>query len=130
MNIYDFANQLGTRPVEDEVPHYMECEAQHHNYLVLFGVSDDLVEVCGKQRYEFDVFRPTTLYVTETQVYSAAETCPANAKPIHVEYSKPTKEQPSLWKFSTDIPHATFDIIDEDESEIFCRGIVIDLNSL
>lgn len=130
MNIKDFANHLGTRPMGDEVPYYLVCEAQRLNYLVIFGVSDDLVEICGKHHYEFDAFRPTTLYVTKNRVYSADETHPATAKPIHVEYSAPTVQNPALWKFTTDIPHATFDVIEEGESGIFCRGIVIDAETL
>ena len=130
MNIKDFANHLGTRPMGDEVPYYLVCEAQRLNYLVIFGVSDDLVEICGKHHYEFDAFRPTTLYVTKNRVYSANETHPTTAKPIHVEYSAPTATNPALWKFTTDIPHATFDVVEEGEPGIFCRGIVIDAETL
>ena len=130
MNIKEFANNLGTRPMGDEVPYHMVCEAQRLNYLVIFGASDDLVEICGKHHYEFDAFRPMTLYVTKHRVYSADEIHPAHAKPIHVEYSEPTANHPALWKFKTDIPHATFDVVEEGETGIFCRGIVIDAETL
>lgn len=128
MNIKDFANTLGTRPMGDEVPYHMVIEAQRQNYLIVFGVSDDLIEVCGARSDEFDAFRPTAIYVTSHRVYAADENRPAAAQPIHVEYSKPTTENPALWKLSTDIPHATFDVM--EDGELFCRGLVIDLNNL
>lgn len=130
MTIQEFAKQLGTRPMGDEVPYHLVCESQRLNYLVIFGASDDLVEICGKHHYEFDAFRPTTLYVTKNRVYSADENHPASAKAIYAEYSAPTTQNPALWKFSTDIPHATFDIVEDGEPGIFCRGIVIDVNAL
>ncbi|MBQ8806584.1 MAG: hypothetical protein IJZ68_09100 [Bacteroidaceae bacterium] len=128
MNIKEFAENLGTRPTGDEVPYHMVCEAQHQRYLVIFGASDDLVEICGHHHYEFDAFRPTTLYVTRNRVYSSDEIHPTTAKPIHVEYSTPTATNPALWKLTTEIPHATYNIMDGDE--LFCKGLVIDLNNL
>lgn len=32
------------------------------------------------------------------------------------------------WTYETDIPHATFDIVEGDE--VFCRGIVFELSAL
>lgn len=128
LNITEFANTLGVRPKGDEVPYYMACEAQRLGYLIIFGSSDDLVEICGKRSDELDAFRPTTFYVSQHRIYTADETHPAAARPVHAEYSQPTAAQPSLWKFKTDIPHATFDIM--EDGELYCRGLVIDTTNI
>ena len=128
MSIEVFAKKLGTRPMGDEAPYHMVCEAQRQRYLVIFGSSDDLVEICGYHHYEFNALRPITLYVTRNCVYSADTIYPSTAKSIHAEYSAPTTNNPALWKFTTDIPHVTFDVM--EGNELFCRGLVIDLNNL
>lgn len=124
MTIEEFAEGLNACAISDEIPYFMILEAQRQHYLIIYGVSDDLIEVEGACYEEFDAFRPTTLYITSNHVYSSEEAHPAEAKPIHVEFSPPTQQQPSMWKFKTDIPHATFDIT--RDNELFCRGLVID----
>lgn len=53
--------------------------------------------------------------------------CARCRKPKYM-HKRAKEKGPFAWTYSTEIPHATFEIIEEGEK--FCRGIVFDINDL
>ena len=105
--------------------------------VVVFGYSDDNTEFCGAISDEVGCFDGGTIFVTPLRVWIDYEhrNCDckfcgfndavASAKTIEALWCK---EEPYSWTYKTDIPHATFDILEDGEP--FCRGIVFDVIDL
>lgn len=72
---------------------------------IFYGQSDDLLEAEGAFFEEFGAWNGTTIYFTNG--YVKAEW---------------TEGEPN-WVISTNVPHVTFDMI--DEGMIYCRGIIV-----
>lgn len=130
MEILEFRNKIAPqlaagKGIDDAL---LQC-AKLNGYIIMYGYSDDLVEVDGALHAELDAYAPIQVYVNKINV-TTQPVCTSDGKchTINAEYSAPTKTNPSLWKFTTDIPHVTFDIM--EGRELFCRGIIFDLNNL
>lgn len=107
-----------------------EAIAKQHGLVVVFGASDDLMEFRGAIHDELGAYGGTTAYVTQSGLLANDcdnEDCP------HFEKMKATAKtieacwdvEGYSWIFKTDIPHATFEITEDDEP--YCRGIVFEL---
>ena len=96
------AAKLNGREYGREITHEEADEARQSGLLVLFGASDDLVELRGKIDAEGELLHIDACWCKE-------------------------KGGPS-WTFETEAPHATFEI--PEDGEVFCRGIVIDVKEL
>jgi hypothetical protein len=104
---------------------WKQCKAA--GIVVVYGYSDDNVELEGAIRDEVGAYNGTTLHVSSAGLLvskcSHGEDCPyyqmslASASKIEATYSP--------WEFKTDIPHATFDVM--EDGELYCRGIVFRL---
>lgn len=104
--------------------HPLMKEAVLNNILILFGSSDDLMEMRGVFYDEisaYDGFDSNELD-KDSEYYSILKSlglimnwCPDNQR---------------TWAFSirSDVDFSTFDII--ENNEIFCTGLIVDLNSL
>lgn len=115
------------------------------NLVVLYGHSDDLIEVRGAvhdemNRYECTQFAlvlageqiddgenvvimdtPSIMLLSEDYDQSN------NPRLITVRYSSVDNTQAD-WEFETDMPHATFML--NKKGKPFCKGIVIDLDEI
>lgn len=116
------------------------AEAKVSRLVVVFGASDDLVEFrgavydeCGAGAADVAIFvdraglLPHWEDVNEDE--AEAEQFFARkkiAQAITASWCK--KGEPFTWTFETDIPHATFEVY-EDEGR-FCQGIVFSLEDL
>ena len=99
--------------------------------VAVFAASDDLVELDGAIHDELDAYRGTTFHVDANGLVKndceADDKCP-NWKPRGKKIEaiwRPEGEGEGSWGYRTEIPHATFDIM--DEAELYCRGIVFAL---
>lgn len=110
--------------------------------VVMYGQSDDLVEMEGVINDEFGAYDSTTLRMTqagplpdwesfdnsdidECRKYFVRDALPK--RDIFAEWAP--KDEPALsWRFRTDIPHATFNVM--EDGEVFCRGIVFALKDV
>lgn len=135
----ELAASLDGREYGDEMTRAEEKAAKDNNLVVLFGASDDLVELRGAIYDEVGAYDGVTLYIDKTgrllpsisdedeevleryNVLDAARIAILGA--IHVDAV--WGEGVYSWAFITVAPHASFDIMEDEEK--YCRGIIIDL---
>lgn len=129
-----------------EITRELEREAKDNGLVVIFGASDDLVELRGVINDELDAYNGTTFNITKTHVLGDFEQLKedyesteedfkkyfdgkANSKEIEVIWNDSAE---LTWEYKTDIPHSIFNVFEEDSSsgEIFCKGIVISVNDI
>ena len=138
MNPSEFAARLTGREYLQEITKVEKAEAKAAGLVVMFGCSDDNVDVCGAvdgdgYGYNGVTMRMTPLgllphwpddLVSECWAEDYFRRKAAGFRTIEAEWSP--KDEPSLsWRFKTEIPHATFDVM--EDGEVFCRGIVFRL---
>lgn len=131
----ELANTLDGRIYGNEIDQATERAAAAAGLVVVFGASDDLIEFRGAINDEEG--GPGKVMLTPKGVLRSrcaeAEECPyfreleKEAPTIEALWGAEGKDGPT-WSYRTTIPHATFNIHDEDE--FYCRGIVFELAHL
>ena len=126
-------------PARQGIPGEFIRAAQQAGLVILYGASDDLMEFEGARREEIGCWDGGFAYVDQagvlpdpdciddedSQVASDYHQRKPHAKPIEALWCK---EDGYSWTYKTEIPHATFEVVDGDEP--YCRGIVFDLADL
>lgn len=107
MTIYEFAEKLNGRQYGNEITKSEEQEAKELGFVVVFGYSDDNAEFRGAYNEEIGCWDGGRVYEDGDQ-YIDAVWCKGDF----------------CWTYSTNIPHATFDIYEDGEK--YCRGIVFE----
>lgn len=124
-----------------EITNKEEQWARENNLVVVFGYSDDNVELRGAINDEIGCgngseFRINKLgvmmepdydekYVLEK--FNVYELVTMGGQKITTVWNA----EGYSWIYKTDIPHVTFDILDDDiGSEKYCRGIIFNLEDL
>lgn len=138
----DLAAKLNGRQYMHEIAHAEEDAAKDAGLLVIFGASDDLVELRGAIKEELGACDGTTILLGRDgnlvpevddrddeevlEKYGLLGVARQRANSAHTIRALWCAEKggPS-WTFATDLPHATFEVMEDDE--VFCRGIVIDM---
>lgn len=125
---------LDGREYGDECSDAESESAKKAGLLVVFGYSDDNVELRGVIYDEVGAFGGTELFVTHSKLIPEHDDCECDfcgfeearktAKRIEAVWG----DAAALWTFKTDIPHATFTIMEDGEP--FCVGVVIDAKDL
>lgn len=134
MTAKELAQKLNGTEYCNEIQTKLEQEAKENNLVVVFGYSDDNMEFRGAIHDEVDCDNGGTAFITDggelLQNKCDNDECP---------YFK-LEEQTSLkieaiwdkdgysWIYKTDIPHETFDVLDDGEK--YCKGIVFSLNDV
>lgn len=126
----ELANLLNGRNIGEEINKKEGALAKENNLVVIFGASDDLMELRGAIDDEVGgeaLFRKGDLYEAECE----DESCPhedlirERCKKVEAVWND-TGE--AIWTYKTSIPHHTFDILEDDG--IYCRGIVFNLKDI
>lgn len=134
MTIKEFAQMLNGRS-EDYVMVLGESkQAKELGFVVVYGYSDDNAEFEGAISNEVGCYNGGEIYLDKNGIF---EDCEEECK-----YSKEAKKACKCieaawddsdgeyaWTYKTDIPHETFDVLDEEGNK-WCRGIVFDIKSL
>ena len=100
--------------------------------VIVYGASDDLVEFAGAIQDELG--GPGKIYLSRAGLYYSScddEDCPHESVIIRkhsVIVADWCKDPGVCWSFTTDIPHKSFDII--EDGEVFCRAIVFNLKDV
>ena len=140
MNSKQLAELLNNREYRNELTRNEEFQAVSDNLVIVFGASDDLMEFRGAIHEELDAYEGTTAYLdADGLVVNECdnERCPyarklaATAKKIKAVWGKDDyvwDKDDYAWVYQTDIPHETFDILDNGEK--YCRGIVFSLDEV
>lgn len=133
MNKEELAELLNGREYLSEMSNKEEELAEESGLVVIFGYSDDYVELRGAIYNEIGSWEGTTLYFSQSGLLENEckdDDCPyfvrlkGTAKTIEVIWGRDGYS----WIYETNIPHATFDIFEDGEQ--FCRGIVFDIKDL
>jgi hypothetical protein len=128
----ELAQILNGREIGNEISK-TECDrAEKDRLVVIFGASDDLAEIRGAVYDEVSCYDGGFIYFVEGTIYETKcgdDECPheesrrENAKVVEAIWG-----QGPSWTYKTEIPHETFDIL--EDGEVFCRGIVFHLGDL
>jgi hypothetical protein len=132
MNIHDVAAKLnGIQYRQGEPDRAFEKVLRDNRLVVVIGSSDDLVNFYGAisdERGAYEHYIDATGFLRNN---CDCEDCPyyaeiiKSAKVIEPEWCM---HPDYVWTYKTDIPHAVFDVMEEDEK--YCRGIVFSLDNL
>lgn len=127
-----------------EISGALEREARAAGFIVIFGYSDDNVELRGAVDDEIGANEGTKFLIDakgvlpcwddfchneeeEAEFKKYFERKP-NAKQIEAVWCDGGESSEYAWSFKTEIPHSCFDILEDGDK--FCRGIVIDVKDL
>jgi hypothetical protein len=129
----ELAGMLDGREYGDEITDSEETEAKESELVVVFGYSDDNVELRGAINEEVGAWEGTTLHIDKKGILQTD--CENEDCPYFAEKLKDAKTIKAIWSclgyswiYETDIPHATFEIMEDGEK--YCRGIVFSLMDL
>lgn len=126
----DLAARLNGREYGREVLKGENAEAASHGLVIVFGYSDDGMELRGAADDEIGAYDGTTVLFTRAGLLKNEcddDECPhferlkKGATPLRAKWNS----EGYSWTCETAIPHETFEIM--DGSEKFCRGIVFAL---
>jgi hypothetical protein len=114
-------------------------KAKDNGLVIVYGASDDLIEFDGAIYDEAGASDRGEIQIDKLGVLPSFEQIKEDGDMNDLKKWFAREEKAKVitchwaedgysWTYSTDIPHATFDIIDEGET--YCRGMVIDINDL
>ena len=135
MTTKELAAMLDGNQYGKEITKEQEALAKDNGLVVVYGYSDDNVELAGAFDDEVGAFDGTTLYVTREGVLQEPdcgydgckyfEAAKANAQEIKAIWGNTGNP---CWSFETTIPHETFRIYEDEE--LFCVGIVFSVDQI
>ena len=133
MKPQEMANRLNGRECRYEVTRDDEIDAMNSRLVIVVGASDDLMEFYGAIRDEVSCYGGGTAYLDRHGLMKnkcACEDCPYHLKELEtVNKIKAVWSNAGYsWVYETDIPHATFDIVEDGEK--YCRGVAFSLDDL
>ena len=142
MNKEKFAAMLNDREYRNEITKDEAAQAKAAGLVVVYGASDDLMEFAGALYDEVGVYGGGMALVDAKGVLDRDQIDDDDDEAIaeFVARSKTAQSIEALWNdsvsdasvpawtYMTDIPHATFDVM--DDGELYCRGIVFALADL
>jgi hypothetical protein len=124
---------LNGREYPNEITRDEEKAAKQAGLIVLFGASDDLAEFRGVIHDEVGCFDGGIILVARDRIFEDNHECECEfcgfdqlrkqAHPIEAVWG----EDDISWQYRTEIPHATFDVM--EDGEVYCRGIVFEAKS-
>lgn len=132
------AAQLTGREIGNEIEPFEEKSAKENGLIVVFGYSDDNTEFRGAIEDEVGSYGGAKIEFTKSGIFRDEDDDEVLEKySTKIPFNKieavwsPEDRNGSVyasWIYKTEIPHATFDIM--EDGELFCRGIVFSINDL
>lgn len=135
MTAKELSEMLSGREYGTEITKDEERQAADTGLLVLYGCSDDNVEIAGTYNDEVGAYNGAIVHLTKTGVLQEPN-CGQEDCPHYAAARDATKSVQAVWNdkggpcwtFETDIPHETFNIY--EDGELFCVGIVLSVEDL
>jgi len=128
MNAKEWAERLNWREYREEMTSTEEKQAEEDGMVIVFGASDDLIEFRGVIRdellaWEGGVYKMTAAKDVVPVTDHSADMHRA-LPDVRAVWSPQTIDLDvwASWEITTDIPHETFDIL--ENGELYCRGVV------
>ena len=138
MNAKELAAKLSGREYNCEITDAEAKQAKDAGLVVVFGASDDLIEFRGAVVDEGGCYDGGEILIDSKGVlpsWDSASECEESAQEYFERKAKArtiealfAKEGSCTWTYKTDIPHETFEIVEDGEP--YCRGIVFSINDL
>lgn len=143
-----FAAQLEGRDRRNVISKAEIKLAKDNNLLIVFGVSDDLMQFCGILNERYDAFGGREVFLhknTDEEIAilscydaqkiqrSLGDKIPFNLYALIIGQQWQPKEINCAWIIYCNAPHAIFDIYDIDDNngkDLFCRGMVLEKNDI
>jgi hypothetical protein len=139
MNKHELAAILNGRQIYKEITREEELAAKEAGLVIVFGHGDDNAEFRGAIHDEVSCFNGTTIYLNKDGLFEDCEyaenfrdgckhnnCAKAQCKTIEAVWCE--KNTDFAWTYKTDMPHVTFEVMEDGEP--FCRGIVFDIKDL
>ncbi|MBA1195596.1 hypothetical protein G7011_00515 [Pseudomonas plecoglossicida] len=133
----ELAAQLTGLEYPTRIPGSLIVAAQSVGLVILCGASDDLMEFYGARREEIGCYDGGTAFVDADGVLPDRDCLDGDEEIAeYVQRQKSAKAIEALWckedgyswTYKTDIPHATFEVVEGGQP--YCRGIVFALAEL
>lgn len=140
----EFAAHINGREIGNEISDREATQAKIDDLVVIFGASDDLVELRGAIYEEIGAYGATSFAITrDGKLLQPIEdddedilkkhgvfndVLEKHKAAINITAKFDAPKSVATWTFATKCPHATFDVMEDGDK--FCRGIVIDLKEL
>jgi hypothetical protein len=129
------AAQLNGREYGEEITKEEEKLARENNLVVVFGYSDDNMELRGAITDEVGCYDGGACYISPNGILPNFDDVEEEYMEQYINDKKKAKLVTALWDkngyswvYATDIPHETFDILEDGEK--YCRGLVFSLDSI
>lgn len=135
LSVKEMALQLNGREYKQEITKEEIEAAKDAGLVVVYGFSDDTTVMHGAIETRVNSQDGAEIFLTADGIF---EPCPcdcvhsrrakAQASVLNVIWCK----GPYVWHYETDIPHAAFEIIDNQPADNlkFCKGIVFKLSDV
>ena len=129
----ELAKILNGRKRGDEITKEEIKIAKDNGLVVVYGYSDDNLEFNGAIDDEVDAYDGTKVYITKKLEIKST---PKEGRKLVEAIWYPIldislmEELECSWLIKSDIPNSFFDIMDSDEEELFCRGIIFDIKDI
>ena len=124
------ASQLNGREYRNEITTELNEKLRNSSMIVIYGQSDDLVHINEfGETDEFGCCDGHVIHLTSNGVYVAGDS-QQNIASVTAKWCPEDEDGniTSSWSFETDVPHTTFNIM--EDGEVYCVGLVIDANEL
>lgn len=134
MNTKEIAESLNGLGYREDPQKGILDSAKDAGIIIVVGASDDLMEIYGATREEVGCYGGGVAYFTDQGLVKNLcddDRCPYAAKekeravPVEALWCK---EDVYIWTYKTEIPHETFDVLEDGEP--YCRGIVFKLSDI
>jgi hypothetical protein len=133
------AETLNGREYGNEITELEEQQAKESGLVVVFGYSDDNVELRGAIDEEIGAYNGTTILIDtitheiieddtdddDSRVYLLRK---HKVKLAEIKAIWSPKEPDCSWIYKTEIPHSTFKIM--EDGELYCVGMVFNISDL
>lgn len=119
-----------------DVPREVAAQAKSAGLLIIYGASDDLMEFDGIIRDEVGCYDGGSALLDRSGLVQRDDDATDDEIADYVIRKRSSAKVDALWAaegeyswtYATDVPHATFEIVEDGEP--YCRGIVIDTRDL
>ena len=131
----ELADELNGIEYCDEISKELIVNAKQNNLVIVYGASDDLMELRGAIDEEISCYDGGFVYLNNTGLIineCSDDSCPYFLKAIEQAQAKVEaqwcKEDLYSWTYKTGIPHSTFDILEDGGK--YCRGVVFSMGDI
>ncbi len=129
---------LNGREYTEEITAREALDADASGLVVVFGASDDLIELRGALHDEADCYEGREVAISGLGIQQEWKYVDHESEEACLKYFECARTARKIkavwlkdgysWTYETDIPHATFEVLEDGKK--YCRGIVFSVNDL